>query len=66
MQTAAGWEWEPVCVNGELPCARDKHSAVAVNAGTLGEGGKLGRGPVMIIFGGFGLVCVLALIYASR
>ena len=35
--------WEPVCVTGELPCARDKHAAVALSSGH------------MLVLGGFGV-----------
>ena len=35
--------WEPVCVTGELPCARDKHAAVALSSGH------------MLVMGGFGV-----------
>ena len=35
--------WEPVCVTGELPCARDKHAAVVLSSGH------------MLVMGGFGV-----------
>ena len=42
----AAWAWTPVCATGELPCGRDKHSAIAVPDGSSGT---------MIVFGGFGV-----------
>ena len=35
--------WQPVCATGELPCGRDKHSAV------------LAPGHRMLVYGGFGI-----------
>ena len=32
----AAWAWTPVCATGELPCGRDKHSAIAVPDGSSG------------------------------
>ena len=42
--------WTPVCVTGELPTGRDKHSAVVVPAGASAAGSRL------LCYGGFGVM----------
>ena len=42
-------EWQPLCVTGELPAARDKHSAVVAPAGA-------DAGARILCYGGFGVM----------
>jgi hypothetical protein len=50
-------QWAPLCVEGEAPCARDKHTAVLVPPESIpGAGGGAASAWRMITFGGFGVL----------